>query len=125
MRVRRHAGDQRGRALAVELLVRQLLQMAEQRRADIGREAGRRLRGEELCRDGEDEPRRAQRGYNRAHAQDVGFVGVADARVDDSGHQERNEQLHRRFEELEQRREDGLHAVGPQVFEQLFHACLH
>ena len=71
LRVGRHARNERGRALPVELLVRQLLQMAEQRRTNIGRKARRRLRGEKLRGDGENKPRRAQPGHDGAHAQNV------------------------------------------------------
>ena len=115
------ARNHRGRAERIHIRKRQLMQMRKQRVAHAGGKAGRRLRGKILRRDRRNQPDCRQRKQNQAHPEDESFVAVLNACIDDRRHYQRNHQLERRLQHLEQRREHAFLSILLQVSPQALH----
>ena len=105
--------DERGRADAVERRKRERLQAGERRMPQLRGKPRRRAGGIVLRRDGGHAADDGQRDQHQAHVYDLGFVDHRDTHVDDRGYDERHQQLERRLQHLEQRREHGLLSVIP------------
>ena len=95
--------------------------MGEQRGLDIGGEAGSRAGSEVLRRSGRAEAQQAKPDQNQTRAEDVTAVRGHDALVDNRRHQQRNEKLQQRFQQLKQRGKDALLSVRFQKGKQGFH----
>ena len=119
-----HAGDERGGADAVEVGKAQLLDVGKHRVAQLRGQAHGGLRGEVLGGHAAGQADQAQQHQNRAHAQDVARVAAGDALIDDGGDDEGNDQLKAGLQQLEQRAEDALLPVIPQIRKYLFHKRL-
>ena len=119
--VRRHTVDERRSAEPVQISVGKALDMSEQRGLDIGGEAGSRAGSEVLRRSGRAEAQQAKPDQNQTRAEDVTAVQGHDALVDNRRHQQRNEKLQQRFQQLKQRGKDALLSVRFQKGKQGFH----
>ena len=78
--------------------------MRKQRVPQPGRRAGRSLRGKILRNDRAGKAAHAKKRQHKALPEDIARIAGRDADVDDIRHDERHEQLERRFQQLEKRR---------------------
>ena len=114
--VRAHTGDQGGDPDPVEGLVGKALDMAVEHVAELRGKAHGGFGGKILGRYGKQQTDEAQSDQKKRHSDHIGSVRRLDAPVDDSGNDQRHEQLKRGLQELEQRPENSLKPVLPKVF---------
>ena len=80
--------------------------------ADVLGKADRCLCRKVLSGDGADQTDHAEGNQNEAGADDDGTIALLDADIDDLRHDQRNEQLERGLQQLEQRAKDTFFFIG-------------
>ena len=94
--------------------------MRHQRMAKARRKADGRFGSEVLRCDGGNQTDKTQRGHGCDHLGDMHAAACEDAAIDDGGHKQRNDQLERGFQQLEQRTEHTLPAISLEIDKELF-----
>ena len=110
-----HAGDEGAGAQRIHLGEAELLDVLKQRMAQRGGVAHSGLGGEILGRQAAGQADDGEQQQDAAPRKDIMQVVRRNADVDDVCHDQRDKQVERGFQHLEQRREDGLALVAVQV----------
>ena len=107
--------DERRRAEAVGIAVREGHDFAEQLIAQRGAEALRSLAGQILANQRHPQPGGNDAHEHERHPADVGVIPRCDAAVDDLREQKRHIKLQHRLRQLKQRTDDALHPIRFQI----------